>query len=104
MNDPMGLVFAFAMGGALGAVFFGGLWWTVLRGLASPVPALWFFISLLLRTGITVAGFLLVSCGHWERVLACLLSFFIARIVVAKLTRTPAGAQGIAVKETSHAS
>ena len=33
----------------LGGVFFGGLWWTVQKGFASPRPALWFLGSLLLR-------------------------------------------------------
>jgi len=54
------------MGGGvgLGAVFFGGLWWTV-RGCTSyKQPALWFFGSLLLRMGITLAGFYVVSNHH----------------------------------------
>lgn len=90
MNEPVALALAVATGGALGVVFFGGLWWTVLRGLASPAPALWFFGSLLLRTGLTVLGFVLVSRGHWERALACLVGFFLARLAVTQMTRRPA--------------
>ena len=41
----------------LGALFFGGLWWTVRKGVSSTQPALWFFGSLLLRTSIALAGF-----------------------------------------------
>jgi F1F0 ATPase subunit 2 len=59
----------------LGAIFFGGLWWTVRKSRFVPRPALWFLGSLLLRMSITLAGFYLVSDGHWERLLACLLGF-----------------------------
>ena len=51
------LVGAGAVGLVLGAVFFGGLWWTVRKGVASPRPALWFVGSMLLRTGVVLAGF-----------------------------------------------
>ena len=47
-----------------------------------------FFGSLLLRTSITVTGFILVARGHWERLLVCLLGFVMARLVVTRLTRT----------------
>jgi F1F0 ATPase subunit 2 len=70
----------------LGAIFFGGLWWTVLKGVASPRPALWFLGSLLLRTGMVVAGFYFVSGGDWKRLLACLFGFVIARLIIIRLT------------------
>ena len=70
MNDALNLVSALAAGFLLGAFFFGGLWWTVQRGLSSRRPALWFLGSLLLRTGISVAGFYLASGGHLERLQA----------------------------------
>ena len=71
----------------LGAIFFGGLWWTVRKGVSSTQPALWFLGSLLLRMSIALAGFYFVSGGHWERLLACLLGFVMARLVVTRLTR-----------------
>jgi len=43
------LVTALALGLVLGAVFFGGLWWTVRRGLTSSTPGLWFGLSALGR-------------------------------------------------------
>ena len=55
----------------LGAIFFGGLWWTVRKGVSSKQPALWFLGSLLLRMSIALAGFYFVSGGHWERLLVC---------------------------------
>jgi F1F0 ATPase subunit 2 len=45
----------------LGAIFFGGLWWTVRKGVSSKRPALCFFGSLLLRTSIALAGFYFVG-------------------------------------------
>jgi hypothetical protein len=34
-----------------------------------------------------LAGFYSVSGGHWDRLLACLLGFVIARFIVTRLTR-----------------
>lgn len=86
MNDIFSLVPALITGLLLGAMFFGGLWWTVRKGVTSTRPALWFFGSLLLRTGITLAGLYVVSDGHWERLLAGLVGFTIARPIVTRIT------------------
>ena len=92
MFEPVILLLTAAVGGILGAFFFGGLWWTTLRGLASASPAAWFMGSLLVRMAVTLTGFALVSRGHWERMLVCLFGFFLARLVVTRLTR-PLGIQ-----------
>lgn len=81
------MILALAAGSALGAVFFGGLWWTVARGVSSNAPGLWFLVSLVLRTGFAVAGFWFVSSGHWDRMLSCLLGFVAARLVVTRIVR-----------------
>ena len=82
---------ALLAGALLGAFFFGGLWWTVRKGLASERPALWFLGSLLLRTGMVLTGFYVVSQGHWSRLAVCLLGFLIARfVVVRRLAQAPA--------------
>jgi F1F0 ATPase subunit 2 len=86
MNEILSLVPALAWGVLLGAMFFGGLWWTVRKGVSSTRPALWFFGSLLLRTSLTLAGFYVVSDGQWERLLVCLVGFTIARPIVTRLT------------------
>lgn len=88
MNEPLSLVLALLMGLLLGAMFFGGLWWTVRKGLSSSRPALWFFGSLLVRMSIVLAGLYFVSGGHWQRLMVCLLGFIVARLmIVMRLTR-----------------
>ena len=87
MNETRTLVLAWVAGGVLGTIFFGGLWWTVRKGVSSKQPALWFFGSLLLRTSIALAGFYFIARGHWERLLVCLLGFVMARLIVTRLTR-----------------
>lgn len=87
---------AFAAGLVLGAIFFGGLWWTVRKGLAAAQPALWFFGSLMVRTGVAFCGFYLVGGADWARWLVCLLGFSMARVAVHWLMGSEARpAQGV---------
>ena len=87
MNETLSLVPALLAGVLLGAIFFGGLWWTIRKGFASTRPALWFLGSMLLRTSIALAGFYFMARDHWERLLVCLLGFVTARLIVTRLTR-----------------
>ena len=103
VNETLTLVLAWVAGGVLGAIFFGGLWWTVRKGVSSQQPALWFFGSLLLRMSIALAGFYFVSGGHWDRLLACLLGFVIARFIVARLTGPPVEHHNSPAREAGHA-
>lgn len=86
MNEIIVLVVVFLAGLALGAVFFGGLWWTVRRGLMSPNPAVWFLGSMIVRVGIALMGFYLAGGTDWRRWLACLSGFVAARFMVRWLT------------------
>src|SRR4029077_4122914 len=79
MNELLNLAFALITGVLLGAIFFGGLWWTVRHGVSSKHAALWFLGSMLLRTSIVLSGFYLVFGDDWNRLLAGLLGFIIAR-------------------------
>jgi F1F0 ATPase subunit 2 len=88
MTEIPGLLTGWLAGGILGAIFFGGLWWTVRRGVSSQQPALWFLGSLLARMSVALAGFYFVSGGHWERLVTCLLGFVTARLAVTRLTRS----------------
>ena len=87
MTETLGLVQAGMVGAFLGAIFFGGLWQTVRRAISSTQPGLWFLGSIVLRTGITLAGFYVVSRAHWERLPACLLGFILIHVSVTLWTR-----------------
>jgi F1F0 ATPase subunit 2 len=89
MPETPSLILASLAGILLGAVFFGGLWWTVRKGLSSQLAALWFSGSLLIRTGIALTGFYFVAHGEWPKLLACLLGFLLARFGVTRFTRLP---------------
>ena len=102
MNEMLTLLPALMAGVLLGAMFFGGLWWTVRKGIASKRPAAWFLGSMLLRMGLTVAGFYFVADGHWQRLLLCLLGFAMARLIVTRFTRVDEKPTGLA-GEASHA-
>src|SRR5579884_1675494 len=82
MNEILVLTPALAAGVLLGAFFFGGLWWTVIRGVSSPRPALWFFTSMLLRMSVTLGGFYFVGGEDWRRWLLCLFGFVLARLAM----------------------
>lgn len=82
MNEAVMPLLAFGGGVLLGVSFFGGLWWTVRRSLVSPRTADSALGSFVLRMSISVVGFYLIANGHWERLLACLLGFILARFHV----------------------
>ena len=102
MNEILSLVLAFVAGISLGVIFFGGLWWTVQNGKGSKRPALWFFSSFLLRTGLVLLGFYFVENGHWERTIMCLLGFVMARIIAQHLVQLSGRKQTNSVQEGSH--
>jgi F1F0 ATPase subunit 2 len=87
----------------LGVIFFGGLWWTVSKGMASPRPALWFIGSLVLRTGIVLAGLYVIAGGAWQRMLMCLLGFVVARFIVTWLAPPPIASPRVRTAEAHHA-
>ena len=93
MHDAPTLMLVGLAGALLGGVYFGGLWWTVHKGISSGRPALWFSVSLVARMSVILAGFHVVSRGHWEALLSCLVGFFMARVAVIWLTRTTSEAR-----------
>ena len=103
MSEPLILILAALAGCLLGVVFFGGLWWTVRKGLVSPHPVVWFLGSLVLRVAVVLFGFYLVGGGRWERFLVFLLGFLVARFAVVRLTRPAPAISTHPAEETSHA-
>ena len=87
MTEASMLSVALLAGILLGAIFYGGLWWTVRRGVSSRILGAWLIGSFALRSGITVSGFYAVSHGDWRCLLACLLGFLIARICATRAHR-----------------
>lgn len=102
MSDPIVLLLSAMVGLAMGAFFFGGLWWTLRKVLVSPRPVLWQLGSLLLRFGVVLAGFYFVADGMWQRMVACLAGFVVARIILLRLLPSPPHMLS-ATTEASHA-
>jgi len=91
MTTTWTLVYVLIAGLFLGGMYFGGLWWTICEAAVSKQPAILFFVSLLIRTGIALAGFYFTGQGKWERFLICLLGFIMARLLVTWLTQKGQG-------------
>jgi F1F0 ATPase subunit 2 len=102
MSESLSLAAALIAGFALGAFFFGGLWWTVNRGLSSRRTALWFFGSMLVRMSIAVLGFYFILGDDWKRLIAGLLGFVVARMAVMRLIREIAQGRNT-TQEAGHA-
>ena len=103
MKEVLGLVAPWLGGVGLGIFFFGGLWWTVRRGIRSRYAAVWFTGSLLLRAGVTLAGIYWFTAGRWEKLLACVLGFIIARVLVTRFAGPPLAPAHPAAEEDVHA-
>lgn len=87
MNDVLSLLPAVFAGILLGVIFFGGLWLTVNKGLGSKRATLIFLGSLILRMAIILIGFYFVGGDSWQKMLACLGGFLIARIAITNITK-----------------
>jgi F1F0 ATPase subunit 2 len=87
VSDIAPVIGALAIGIFLGALFFGGLWWTVRRGLTAANPALWFGVSALARMAMTLSCLYFVARAGWPSLVACLCGLLIARVAATRLTR-----------------
>lgn len=99
MSNIVTLGLPLMAGLALGALFFGGLWWTVRVALVSKQPAVWMLGSHLLRTAVTVAGFYFIAKGNWQSLLVCLAGFLVSRASIILLIRH-AGASQLSTQES----
>ena len=71
------------VGGLLGLLYFGGLWWTVRRLPAARNPWLLYFASLLARILLVVSGFFAVlQLTDAPRLCVCLVGFVLARLIL----------------------
>lgn len=81
------LVIAVLAGAGAGVFFFGGLWITVTRAVHTQWPAVWFLLSFVVRSGVTVLVFYHTGAGNWRYLLACLGGFLFIKIFSSFLAR-----------------
>ena len=86
----------------LGLFFFGGLWWTVRRALASRHTALWILGSQLLRTAVAVVGIYLLAAGSWQYLIATMCGFILVRVLLIRFMPPP-NTDKLATGESAHA-
>ena len=101
MNEMIHLIPALLAGVILGVLFFGGLWYTVRKGLNSKNPTLIFMGSLFLRMAIVILGFYFVGANNWKKMLVCLGGFLIARIVISRVTKKYEKGKPVLINELS---
>ena len=94
MGSAADLLPAFAAGLALGAVFFGGLWWTVRRLAVAPRPSRLLWQSFALRFAIALAGFYAAANGRGGALAVAVLGFLVMRELIARRFFTRADASG----------
>ncbi|NCA98665.1 MAG: hypothetical protein EOM08_00020 [Clostridia bacterium] len=75
------------IGALLGFLFFAGLWLTIQKGLLSTHPGIWFALSLVLRLGVVVLGFVWVARQGWQQLIAALAGFLVIRSVTSGRAR-----------------
>ncbi len=86
MFDPQ-LIVAFLVGVALGAFYFGSLWWVVQQAADAQRPEFLLLAGFAVRAAVTLTGFFIVMGGRWERIVACMIGFLLARTVLVQLLR-----------------
>ncbi|WP_367754238.1 ATP synthase subunit I [Flavobacterium sp. WC2430] len=102
MNDVLQLFFAFTLGIILGGLFFAGLWFTVKKAVQSTIPLVWFGLSFLIRVFILLFGFYSISHTSYPKLIACLLGFITARIIILRMTKSYDERQTKLKKEEVH--
>ena len=102
-TDVLSLLVVFAAGILLGTVFFGGLWWTIRRGLASPHPAWWFAGGFIVRMAFLLAALYYLSGEAWIRLILLGAGILLGRGLILRLTKS-SGKKDPPEQEVLHAS
>jgi F1F0 ATPase subunit 2 len=84
MVEPIWTAVTLLAGFGLGLIFFGGLWITLRALPGSRNPGVMMLASFWVRTALAGAGFVLVIDHRWQRAVASLLGFLIARLVLTR--------------------
>ena len=72
-------------GVVLGLVFFGGLWWTTQRLVASSQPGILVSVSLLVRVAVLAAGLFLLAQVGSAALVAAVAGLLVTRIGLTRL-------------------
>ncbi len=104
MSDIMGLVLSAVGGLTIGAIYFGGLWWTLRKTLGTDANVALLPLSLFIRVAICLGGFYLIGAGDPAQILACLAGFIAARFILFRLTRQMTLAFDACSGKSGHAS
>ncbi len=82
------LCLCFIVGLGVGALFYLGLWWTVVRHCSPGSRALWLWMSFIVRIAAVAAIFYLIAGDHVTRYILTLLGFMLSRKIVVKMKTT----------------
>lgn len=80
------VILSMLAGGALGFIFFWGLWKTVQSMARVKRPFLWMFASFFVRLSIVLMGFYVIMQIQWQLMAVALLGFILARFGVIRYT------------------
>jgi F1F0 ATPase subunit 2 len=81
------LTLAVLMGAVLGAAYLGALWINVQQVTRARRPGVVLAIGAAVRMTFLLGAFYLVASGDWRRLVACLLGFLLARLIVTRRLR-----------------
>jgi F1F0 ATPase subunit 2 len=93
-TDILMLTVAFFVGIGLGAFYLLVLWVTTRKLVRSSAPAAWLLGGVVLRMGVLLGGFWLISDGHWTRLVAALAGFVVARTLAIHRVRRMGDVKG----------
>ncbi|HLK55279.1 MAG TPA: ATP synthase subunit I [Chthonomonadaceae bacterium] len=88
MTETLRLTLSFLIGAAAGAFFFGGLWWTIRKGITAGQPGLLFLGSFLARTAVVAVVLALWSRGQAAPLALALLGFIAVKVPLMLLLKT----------------
>lgn len=89
----LSLTKAFVSGLVLGGVYCAMLWFSVQRVYIARNPMLWLAATAVPRIAVPLASFYWVMDSRWERLLACLAGFVVARLAVQYWVKSAGTAQ-----------
>ncbi|MDR4508077.1 MAG: ATP synthase subunit I [Candidatus Brocadiaceae bacterium] len=86
---------ALAVGMVLGIINHAGIWCTIHHLSTVKYPAIVLMISYIVRMGMILTTFYLVMDNKWERLIACVVGFFIVRNVLIRRFRPVSGSHRV---------